>query len=240
MDKNLVINFWLVRSQNGQKSCDKLLARLISYIHHTSEYQQHCNLAMQTGIVSRLWFCKRSWSSKIKIKRNSVHFAEVTRWCTEVGCAKKQTKVWRCFSEAEIIFLDLSLRMDCIPAVTYWDLKIHVFHSVPNWTDGPKKKLLGNPSTIVKRNAHTCITIKVHQHCFGETRQQDEYWIKLIRRSVDFSSTIERCIFWLVNGKAAEKSRRIKKKIQKTPTIPRLIPGTANGNKLRGICCPKQ
>ena len=44
------------------KSCDERLARLISYIHRTCEYWQHCyveNTAMQTRIVSRLWFCRR-------------------------------------------------------------------------------------------------------------------------------------------------------------------------------------
>ena len=41
------------------KSCDKRLTRLISYIHHTSEYLQYCyvgehSTTLQTWIVSRL------------------------------------------------------------------------------------------------------------------------------------------------------------------------------------------
>ena len=37
------------------RACDKRLARLISYIHFTSEYKQYCHGAtMQTGTVSRL------------------------------------------------------------------------------------------------------------------------------------------------------------------------------------------
>ena len=39
------------------RACDKCLARLISYIHQTSEYRQYCyvgNTTMQTWIVSRL------------------------------------------------------------------------------------------------------------------------------------------------------------------------------------------
>ena len=38
-------------------SVDKRLARLISYIHHTSEYRQYCyvdSTTMQTWIVSRV------------------------------------------------------------------------------------------------------------------------------------------------------------------------------------------
>ena len=61
------------------KSCDKRLARLISYIHHTSEYRHFCwvwihSTTMQTWIISRLWFCKRPWRLKINIRKNSVHF----------------------------------------------------------------------------------------------------------------------------------------------------------------------
>ena len=51
--------------------------------------------------------------------------------------------------------------------------------------------------------------------------------------SVDFSNAIKRCILWRVDGKAAEETRRIKKKkIQKTPTILRLRSGTTKENPL--------
>ena len=61
------------------KACDKRLNRLISYIHHTFEYKtillcgDYCK-TMQTGIVSRLWFCGRSWGFKIHFWRNIVRF----------------------------------------------------------------------------------------------------------------------------------------------------------------------
>ena len=47
------------------KASDKLLSRLISYIHHTSEYKQCCHVGstatkMQIGTVSRLRLCRRS------------------------------------------------------------------------------------------------------------------------------------------------------------------------------------
>ena len=56
---------------------------------------------------------------------------------------------------------------------------------------------------------------------------------KLNGRSVDFSSAIKGCIPWRVNGRAAERTRRVKKKkILKTPTILRLEPGTTKKNLL--------
>ena len=51
--------------------------------------------------------------------------------------------------------------------------------------------------------------------------------------SVDSSSATQGCILWRVNGKAAGKTPRFKKKkIQKTPTIQRLRSGTTKGNLL--------
>ena len=48
---------------------------------------------------------------------------------------KKQTSVSHSSTEAEIISLDASLRMDGIPALTLWDLVIEVVHSEPNKTE---------------------------------------------------------------------------------------------------------
>ena len=61
------------------RACDKRLARLVLYIHHTSEYRQSCHVGkhcqtMQTGTFSRLRFCGRSWVFKIHFWRNIVRF----------------------------------------------------------------------------------------------------------------------------------------------------------------------
>ena len=51
------------------KSCDKCLVRLISYIHHPSEYRPYCHVGkysttMQIGFVSKLRLCWRHEDSK--------------------------------------------------------------------------------------------------------------------------------------------------------------------------------
>ena len=57
------------------KACGKRLSRLISYIHHTCEYTQHCHVGNNADwTVSRLRFCRRSWGFKIYIRWNIVHF----------------------------------------------------------------------------------------------------------------------------------------------------------------------
>ena len=52
---------------------DKLLARLISYIHHTCEFRKH-STTIQIRIVSRFWFCGKPRRLKINIRWTLMHF----------------------------------------------------------------------------------------------------------------------------------------------------------------------
>ena len=56
------------------RACDRRLAQLISFIHHTNDYRQYCH--MQIRIVSRLWLILQETQedSKSTIRRNSVYF----------------------------------------------------------------------------------------------------------------------------------------------------------------------
>ena len=121
------------------KSCDKRLALLISYIHHTSECRQYCyvgNTAQQCrlGLFQDSIFAgeledSKSTSGGILCIFGNHAFVPMSSMC------KRQTSVSHSFTEAEIISLDAGLRMDGIPALTLWDLVIEVFHSVPNNTN---------------------------------------------------------------------------------------------------------
>ena len=103
------------------------LARLISYIHHTSEYWQCCHVGkhsttMQTKIVSRLRFCRRLGRLEVNIRRNSVNFRKP------------------------------NVRANKLDVL--WDLVIEVFHSLPNQTNRTKdvRKLVGNSSVKHAKN----------------------------------------------------------------------------------------
>ena len=72
---------------------------------------------------------------------------------------QKQISVSHSSTEAETISLDAGLRMDGIPALTFWHLVIEVSHSVPNKNDGPKREPRVNPSGVVKPNMHNTIPI---------------------------------------------------------------------------------
>ena len=114
-------------------SCDKRLARLVSYIHHTSEYRQYCyvgNTAQhcRLGLFQDPDFARdleesKSTSGGVLCIFGSHTFVPISWMC------KKQTSVSHSSAEAEIISLDAGLRMGGIPALALWDLVIEIFYS---------------------------------------------------------------------------------------------------------------
>ena len=142
------------------KACAKRLCRLISYIHHTCEYKQYFHVGNSAKQCRLDCFKTRTSREILKIQKStsvgilcifgSHTFVPISWMC------EKQTSVSHSSTEAEIISLDAGLRMDGIPALTLWDLVIEVFHSVPNRTDGPKRKSHGE--TRRQLSSQTCIT----------------------------------------------------------------------------------
>ena len=101
------------------KACDKRLCRLISYIHHTSEYRQSChvgNTAKQCrlGLFQDSDFAgdledSKSTSGGTLCVFGSHTFVPISWMC------KKQISVSHSSTELEIISLDAGLRLDGIP-----------------------------------------------------------------------------------------------------------------------------
>ena len=68
------------------EACDKRSARLISFIHHTCEFRQHChvgNTAQQCriGLFQNYDFVGDLGRLEINIRRNSYAFSEVKHLC---------------------------------------------------------------------------------------------------------------------------------------------------------------
>ena len=113
------------------KARDKRLNRLISYIHHTSEYKQYChvgNTAKQCrlGLFQDSDFAgdledSNSTSGGTLCVFGSHAFVPISWMC------KKHTSVSHSSTESEIIFLDAGLTLDGIPALDLWDLIVLVF-----------------------------------------------------------------------------------------------------------------
>ena len=125
------------------KACDKRLNRLISYIHHTSEYKQCCyvgNTAKQCrlGLFQDSDFAgdledSKSTSGGTLCVFESHTFVPISSMC------KKQTAVSHSSTESEIISLDTGLRLDFLPALELWDLIVSVLGNVSRVSDGSGK-----------------------------------------------------------------------------------------------------
>ena len=113
------------------KACDKRLNRLISKIHHTSEYKQYChvgNTAKQCrlGLFQDSDFAGDLEDSKSTLGRTLCVFGSNTFFPISWMC-KKQTSVSHSSTESAIISLDTGLRLDGLLALELWDLIVSVF-----------------------------------------------------------------------------------------------------------------
>ena len=121
------------------RACEKRLARLISYIHHSSEYRQDCyvgNTAQQCrlGLFQDSDFAgdledSKSPSGGVLCIFGRHTFVPISWMC------KKQTAVSHSSTESEIISLDTGLRLDGLPALELWDLIVSVFGNVSRVSD---------------------------------------------------------------------------------------------------------
>ena len=142
------------------KVCDRRLARLISYIHHTNGHRQYCQVGntaqrCRLGLFQDSDFAgdledSKSTSGRVLCVFGSHTFVPISWMC------KKQTSVSRSSTESEIISLDAGLRLDGIPALDLWDLVKEVFHSSPNQTNKtkdvrePRGNLSANPQLNIR------------------------------------------------------------------------------------------
>ena len=110
------------------RTCEKRVARSISYIHQTSEFEQHChvgNTAQQCrlGLSQDSDFAGSLEDSKSTSGGLLCIFGSHTLVPTSWTC-KKQTSASHTSTEAEIISLDTGLRKNGIPALDLWDFVI--------------------------------------------------------------------------------------------------------------------
>ena len=160
------------------KSCDKPLACLMSYIHHTKEYWQCCYMG-NTAQRCRLWFFQNSdFSGDFEDSKSPSGgvlciFGRHTFVPTSWMC-KKQTSVSQSFTEAEIISFDAGLRMDGIPALTFCDLVIELMHFVQNRTEGPEKSHGNSVDSSQSKHAQ-------HHRNQKHRRHSNEHWSHSIK-----------------------------------------------------------
>ena len=121
------------------KACDKRLSRLISYIHHTCEYKQHCYVGntakhCRLGLFQDSDFARDLEDSKSTSGGTLCVFGSQTFVPISWMC-KKQTAVSHSSTESEIISLDTGLRLDGLLALELWDLIVSVLGNVSRVSD---------------------------------------------------------------------------------------------------------
>ena len=116
------------------KACDKRLNRLISYIHHTSEYTQYCHVGntakeCRLGLFQDSDFAGELEDSKATSGGALCVFGSHTFVPISWMC-KKQLSVSHSSTESEIISLDTGLRLDGLLVLELWDLIVSVFGNI--------------------------------------------------------------------------------------------------------------
>ena len=125
------------------KACDERLNRLISYIHHTSEYKQYCHVGdtaeqCRLGLFQDSDFAGDLEDSKSTFGGTLCIFGSHTFVPISWMC-KKQTSVSHSSTESEIISLDTGLKLDGLLALELWDLIVFVLGNVSRVSDGSGK-----------------------------------------------------------------------------------------------------
>ena len=137
------------------QACDRRLARLTSYIHHTSYCRQYCHVGntaqrCRLGLIQDSHFAGDLEDSKSTSGGVLCIFGRRTFVLVSWMC-KKQSSVSH--TESEIISLDAGLRMDWLPALDLWDMVIEVLRSTNNPTMMASGKLVrfSNPKSRSKK-----------------------------------------------------------------------------------------
>ena len=96
-------------SPNGPELATNVLARLISYIHHTSGFKQYCHVG-NTAQQCKLGLFQTLTLPEILKTRNRLQedfcaHLEVIHVYQQVGCARNKTSVSHSSTEAEIFLL---------------------------------------------------------------------------------------------------------------------------------------
>ena len=143
------------------RECDK---RFITHVKQAIFLCGKHSTTMQTWIVSRFFLQEtfedsKSTSGGVLCILGSHTFVPISWMC------KKQTSVSQSSTEADVISLDASSRMDGIPFLDLLDLVIEVFHSSPNQTN--KTKYVREPRKLVgKHTTKHAKTDSNHAHQF--------------------------------------------------------------------------
>ena len=156
---------FVVREQTARavtkwtRACDKRLARLISYIHHTSEFKHYCHVGSiaqqcRLGLVQDSDFAGDLEDSKLTSGGLLCIFGSHT-FFNKLDEQEPNICLTQFNGSREYFSLDPGLRMDGIPALDLSILVIEVFHSSPNHSKSSKDEVREESLRNTPSNKHT-------------------------------------------------------------------------------------
>ena len=108
------------------RGCDRRLERLIAYIHRTKDYVQHCFVGDSADECKIGLFCDASFAADLADSKSTTGgllcvfgpstFVPITWVCKKHGAVSHSS------TEAEVIALDASMRLEGLPALMLWDV----------------------------------------------------------------------------------------------------------------------
>ena len=114
------------------QACDKRLHRLIAYLYWTKDWVQTCFVGDHPEACSLALFCDASFGGDLQDSKSTTGgflyltgpntFVPITWLCKKHGAVSHSS------TEAEVISLDACVRMEGLPAMTFWDTVIQVMH----------------------------------------------------------------------------------------------------------------
>ena len=108
------------------QACDRRLAKLISYIHHTYDFRQYCHVENAAQHCRLGLFHDSDFAGDLEDSTSgSVFCIFGSRTLVPISwMCKKQTAVSHSSTESEIISLDAGLHLDGFFAVDLWDMVV--------------------------------------------------------------------------------------------------------------------
>ena len=125
------VNLLAKNVHKWSKACDKRLQRLISYMHYTADMVLTAFVGDKVQDCVLVLFTDASFAGDITDSKSTTGgylFLMGPNTCVPLGhCVKKQGAVSHSSTEAEIIALEATVRMDGLPALIFWEQVLEIF-----------------------------------------------------------------------------------------------------------------
>ena len=193
------------------QACDRRFARLISYIHHTSDCRQYCHVGntaqhCRLDLFQDLDFAGDFKDSKNQLREESYVSSEVEHLSPSVGCARSRHQYLTFQQNPKLN--RAHLRLKCKTTRLWWTsswrhINIHL------GKDGRWSQITQNSKATMSRHMDTSSTTQMTNIIGKHWRSSCSSWAKFTRTSFCWAlvrKTVRGCFLGTWIGKSSELS----------------------------------